>query len=194
MEQQRDDAMNWKRNFNIAWWLCLMHQRGLILFMRKGFGVRALGVPCALAFVLMFLWATFSRDPFMWLWMGMWLLCQVKRRAESLKLARSGAMIHSQYDGWPFDAVRFAGSEKAAKLVVEPILVGILGGLLYWIYGEQGWSPYGLPYFVLAGCFSLPLVEAVKQTIWERRTQAMVDARLEQEEVMRDFRDKYGEF
>ncbi len=143
----------------------------------------------------MVLWAAFSRDPFMWGWVGFWLLCQICRRIESVRLARSGARIHSQYDGWPFDTIRFGRTEKAAKLVVEPMLVGILGGILHWIYDTYlGMPPYGLPYFLLAGVVTLPFVELVKQTVWQRRTQSMMDARIEQEQMMRDVRDRHGEF
>ena len=140
----------------------------------------------------MVLWAAFSRDPFMWAWIALWLLCLIRRRIEAVKLAGSG--MHSHYDGWPCDAIRYVRSEKAAKLVVEPILVGILGGILFWIYGECGLRPTGLPYFLLSGVFTLPFVETVKQTIWNRRLESMNNSRLEQQAAVRDFKDRYGEF
>lgn len=195
MQQQQDqnDSMNFKRNFNIAYMACLIHQRALVVPFRNQFGTQALGAPCGLAFVLMLLWAAFSRDPFMWMWTLMWLICFIRRRVEALRLAKSGQRIHSQYDGWPWDAIRIGRTEKAAKLVVEPLLVGILGALLYWIYSLAAMSPYGLPYFLLSGIFTLPLVESVKHTILQRRTQSMLDAQLDQEQVMQDFRDRYGD-
>ena len=141
---------------------------------------------------MMCVWAMVSHDNFMWIWIGFWLLCQLKRRVESVKLARSGAWIHSQYDGWPFDAIKYARTEKVAKMVVEPILVGILGGILYWIYSQYGLKPTGLPYFFLSGIFTLPFVEIVKQTIWEKKIRGMQDARLEQEQMVEELRDKWG--
>jgi hypothetical protein len=189
-QQQQDLSAKWKRNFGIIFSLCVIHQRALTIPMRSRFGVQALAQPCFFALGLMFLWATFTRDPFMWLWMGYWFLHFLYRRAEALRLARSGEKIHSQYDGWPHDAVRFGRTEKAAKMVVEPIEVAILGGILYWIYAKEGWPVRGLPLFLLSGAFTLPFVEMVKQTIWERRTQSVVDARIEQEQLVEDVRQK----
>ncbi len=195
MQQQQNDAFgDWKRNFNIATWLCTIHQRAITIPMRRTYGQQALGTPCALAVVMMLLWSMATQDSLMWLWMALWFLCFMKRRIEANKMAKDGTRIHSQYDGWPSDAIKFGKTEKAAKMVVEPMLAGLMGGILFWVYGEQGWSPTGLPYFFLAGMFTLPMVEGVKQTIWDRRTQGMLDARIEQQQVMNDFRGKYGDF
>jgi len=196
MQQQNDqnDPFQWKRNFNVGYNLCLIHQRAIVVPLRTAWGPQALGVPCALALVLTVLWATFSRDPLLYGWCALWLTCQVGRRAESLWLWATGARLHGWYDGYPFVAILLGRTENAAKLVVEPLLVGGMGGAAYWWYDRCHFSPYGLPYFLLAGCFSLPFVEIVKRTIWQRRTQATLDARLEQEATMQDFRRKYGDF
>ena len=196
MQQQNDpnDPFEWKRNFNVAYNILLIHQRAVVVPLRMAWGPQALGVPCALALVLMVVWAAFSRDPLLWGWIALWLTCFVSRRAETLWLWATGARLHGGYDGHPFVAIRLGRTENAAKLVVEPLLVGGLGGAAYWWYGRFHFSPYGLPYFLLAGCASLPFVELVKQTIWKRRSQATLDARLEQEASMREFRSKYGDF
>jgi hypothetical protein len=141
----------------------------------------------------MFVWAVLSGDPGMWLRIVMWFLCFLQRRIESLRRAARGEIIHSQYDGWPFDTIKIGRTQATCKLFVEPLFIGILGGIAYWLYGKMGWEVRGLPWFLLAGCFSLPFVEMIKQTIWRRRIQGMADARVEQEAVVRDFRDKYGE-
>jgi hypothetical protein len=193
MEQQKEGS-DLKRNFNFAYAVMVMHQRALTIPMRNHYGTQALGIPCALALVLMVLWGMPSRDPFKWMWIGMWLICQIHRRIQSVRLAHDGVRIHSQYDGWPFEAIRFGRTERAAKMIVEPIMVGVLGGILYWIYGAYlGMPPYGLPYFLLAGLFTLPFVEMVKKTVGERRSQSMMDARLEQEAIARAFRNRWGD-
>jgi hypothetical protein len=193
MQQQEQHSMveNWRRNFNIAYSLLLIHQRGIIIPMRERFGKDVFGFHCVLALVLMCLWAAFSKDMFMWLWIGLWVLYLAKRRDEAARLAKDGK-THSQYDGWPAEAIKLGRTEKAAKLVVEPVLVGIVGGILFWIYQEAGLPVYGLPYFFLAGVFTLPFVERVKQIIWERRVQGMTDARIEQEALVRDVRERTG--
>jgi len=66
MQQQQDDFMTrYKRNFNMAYNGMLIHQRAIILPMRERCGKDVLGLPCALALVLMCVWAALSRDPFM---------------------------------------------------------------------------------------------------------------------------------
>jgi hypothetical protein len=57
---------------------------------------------------------------------------------------------------------------------------------------EIGRDPRGLPYFLLTGCVTLPAVEIVKQTVWNRRARMMHDARIENEQTMRDYQDRYG--
>jgi hypothetical protein len=192
MQQQQDDVMTqYKRNFNFFYTGCLIHQRGVVIPLRRGLGGDALGAPCALAFVLMCVWAMCTRDNFLWLWIGVWFLCFLKRRLESVVLTKSGAKLHSQYDGWP-DAIRIVRTEKIAKLIVEPFIIVCFGAVMFYAYQQNHWQPYGLPYFMLIGGFTLPFVEIVKQQIWQRRTQSMLDARVEQEQVMNDFRNRYG--
>src|SRR5262249_9365931 len=116
-----------------------------------------------------------------------------KRRVEALKLAASGAKIHTWYDGYPFDAIRFVKTEYQAKRFVEPLLCGVLGALLFVIYQENNLPVHGLPYFVLTGVFTLSFIEAVKNTIWQKRLDALNDAQIEQEQLMQDRQDRYGE-
>ena len=193
-QQQEDDFITrYKRNFNIICLLMIIHQRGIVVIGRNRWGKEAIALPNALAFVMMILWASLTQDNCMWYWIAFWLLCHLRRRVESARLAKSGIMIHSQYDGWPYDAIRFCRTERQAKLIVEPILTGILGGMLWWIYTQNGLQVAGLPYYLLAGCVSLPFVESIKQQVQERRMQSMVDARIESEQMVRDVRDRYGD-
>ena len=117
------------------------------------------------------------------------MLFQAKRRSESLRLVRERAGIHGDYDG---HCINLGSDERRAKLLFEPFLVGVLGCIVFWIYSENGWSPMGLPFFLLSGVFTLPFVERVKQTMWDRRPQAMQDARAENAMFMRDFEDRFG--
>lgn len=193
MQQQEelDFSEKLKRNFNIGHFLFLIHQRAIVVVCRDNWGTQALGFPCLCAFMLMMLWYVFTHDNLMLAWIGFWLLCLAKRRMESVRLAKSGAVIHSRYDGWP---INLGSNENRAKLIYEPVLVGILGFMAFKFYQHMGWRPTGLPYFLLLGVATLPFVEMVKQKAWERRTQSMMDARLEQQEAINDFRDKYGDF
>jgi hypothetical protein len=193
MQQQQNDMMeNMKRNFNIAHFFLLIHQRGLIIPLRNRFGVEAFGIHTLFALVMMVLWASFAHDEWMLWYVGIWLLFLAHRRMQSLRLARTERR-QSQYDGFPMDAIKFCKDEHKAKLIVEPIIVGLIGYGLLWYYQQQGWDYRGLPYFFLFGVFSLPMVEGIKQTGWKRRVQSMADARLEQEAAMRDFKQQWGD-
>ncbi len=194
MQQETpNDPNGWKRNYDIAFYVMLVHQRAIIIPLRERFGKEVFGRVCAFSFVMMCVWAAYSGDPFMWLWAGMWLVCLLKRKHETARLAKEGVRIHSQADGWPKDAIKIGGTEKAAKLVVEPMFIGALGVVLLLLYREIGLPFYGLPCFLLFGAVSLPLVEKVKQQIWERRIQGMQDARIEQEAMVQESRERFGE-
>ncbi len=192
-QQPQNFEQKWKRNFGVIWSMCLMHQRALTVPMRSKFGVEALGRPCAFALILLFAWSLCTGDPFMWLYTGIWLFYFAMRRIEAIRLNRSGAHIHSQYDGWPAMAIRLGRKEHAAKLIVEPAVWGALGWALYVWYQDKGVSVAGCPTFFLTGLFTLPFVELVKKTIWEKKIQATIDARVEQEVFMFDFKNRYGE-
>ena len=113
----------------------------------------------------------------------------IKRRHEANRIE---GQVDSRYDGWPFDAIRYCRTEQPAKKVIEPILVGILGGFLYWVYTTAGLSPRGLPGFLLFGLITLPFVESVKQAAWKKRLRDMRDAQLENEIALQDYYDQYG--
>jgi hypothetical protein len=192
MQQQQDDVMTqYKQNFNVLYTACRAHQMGVVIPLRRCCGPDVLRTPCAFAFVLMCVWAMCTRDNFLWLWIGVWCCYFLKHRLESALIAKSGAKIHSQYDGWP-DAIRIGRTEKVAKLIVEPVVIVSFGAVMFYAYQQNHWQPYGLPYFMLTGGFTLPFVEIVKQTIWRRRTQSMLDARVEQEALVNDFRNRFG--
>jgi hypothetical protein len=194
-QQQQDDQMRWKRNFNIAYMLCLAHSRCITVLTRNRWGVQALGTPCAWGAAIMCVWGFASRDPLLWAWAAIWCIAWVKRKQQAVKLPKEGARIHSWYDGFPHESVKLTkGDEEKAKRIVEPLWTACIGGTLMWFYMEVlHRPPHGLPYFLILGSLTISVVEGIKKTIGERRRQSMLDARIEQENVMRDFRDRYGD-
>jgi hypothetical protein len=193
-ENERQDGMTMKKSFNIVYSFALAHQRALTVPLRERYGKEALGLPALCGFLLILGWAAFSYDPLMWVYAGYWLLCLVVRRVESLRLSAKGERIYSLYDGFPHVAHRLTrkGGENMEKLIVEPVLVCVVGTAAY--FCAQEWqTPPGLAYFLLLGLFTLPLVEGVKQIIWRKRAQAVLDARLEQQTVAEIYRGKFGD-
>jgi hypothetical protein len=78
-------------------------------------------------------------------------------------------------------------------MIVEPALIGILGGILYLVYREYGWNPWGLPYFLLIGVPVLAFIESLNKKIWQRRIDKMNDGRIEGEAMAGDYRRQYGD-
>jgi hypothetical protein len=189
MVQQQQQELTFKEKFNFAYSLCVYHQRCLVVICRDRWGKNALGFPSALGLLMMVIWYMLSQDPFMLAWTGAWCIYQLKRRGEAVKLT---GQVPSYSDGRCIDGDRFGMSEKTAKTVLEPIMFGLLGGFLYWVYDVNGWSVRGLPAFLLLGIFTLPAVEWAKQAAWERKLDALADSRMESESLMRDYQDKYG--
>ena len=184
--QQLDFLDKLKRNTNIMYFLCSIHQRAVLVPFRRFYGVQALGMPCFFAAILIFLWWIFTADSLMLVWGFFWLLFLIKRRIEAVRV---NAQIPSRYDGYP---VGLGWNEKLAKFVLEPTLLVVLGVMALKFYEYQGWRPNGLPYFLLTSIVTLPFVQSVNQMVWDKQLQAMNDARLEQEARNRAFRDKFG--
>ena len=189
MQQQ---PVGWKPLLNILLFLCIMHQRGLVVPMRKYFGKRALVQPGLFSLMLMMVWAEVSKDPFMVVWIIGWSACFIHRGFQSARMDREGARVSSWYDGFPFESIKIGKTENTAKLVVEPIMVTITGACMLVLYQECRLGPPGLPLFFLLGGITLPVIEMIKQSIWNQRTQNMVDAQIENEAAVRAFREKYG--
>jgi len=190
---QKSELLTKGQMFNILFKICLGHQRAITVPLRNHYGVLALGWPCVWAVMLILLWAALSNDVAMFAWLAIWFVYFVMRRVEAVRLNLSGAKVHSQYDGYP-TSIRYGRTEKMTKLILEPLLVGIFGGLLYVVYTQYLRAPpYGLPYFFMLGSASMLIVELVKLQIWSKRKQDLLDTRLEQESIMEEYRQKYGD-
>lgn len=188
--ENRGDIMeNYRRNYNIATWVATICQRGIVLICRNHWGTDALGAPCAFALLLMAAWAAFSKDIYMWGWIALWLVFLGIRRKEANRIT---GQVDSRYDGWPFDAIRYCGSEKVAKKVLEPLFTAVLGAILYWVYTTNGLLPYGLPYFLFAGAISIAFVASTQQMAWDKRLRDMRNAQLENQQLVDDYKDHYG--
>jgi hypothetical protein len=183
--------MPWKEKVNIFYGLCNIYQRAIVVPIRKHWGINALGLPCFFAFLLQFFWSAFTQDPFMYGWLVLWTLCYLKRRGEAQKIR---GQVQSYYDGFPGDANFWRCSEITAKRFLEPALVGALGAFLRWVYSENGWSPAGLPNFLLLGVIPLLLVAGVNQMMWERKIDAIRDAEIEGQSLARERREHYGDW
>jgi hypothetical protein len=192
VQEQRKDFPKKEDAFNVLMFFCAIHQRAVIVPFRIRYGAEGLGLPALWALVLMFFWWGFSADPLMLGWMCLWFAAVVVRRIESLRLSRKGEKVYSFYDGRPYMAMKVPGvkTESIAKMVVEPLFLFTVGLIYYFMAKDMGWRQ-GFSYFMMLSIFTLPFLEGVRQTVWKRRVQAMSDARIEQEGLMRDFNEQW---
>jgi hypothetical protein len=190
MQQQRQDFPTKSDGFNLVLALVTAHQRALTVPFRTGYGSEALGFPGLWAFLLILMCAVFSFDPMMWIWLAFWMISLIVRRMETAKMLREGWKIHSMYDGTP--TMMPSWGEKCGRWLVEPVVFVLLGLITGFISRELG-TPPGLAFFLLAGGLSLPAVEGVRRMLINKRTQAMLDSRLEQEFLMEQYKERWGE-
>ena len=178
--------------FNLFIFALIAHQRSLIVPMRKRFGVEAFGLVGFLSLLLMAGWAAYTKDPFMWGYLAYWFVLLALRRWEAYRLVRKGERIHGLSDGWPVWAMRvpFVG-RGAAVMLVEPLIVLGWCAAFWWLASRLG-TPPGLAMWLTPGPLTLVIVESLRGRIRARRTQHILDARLEQEAVMNDYRAKWG--
>jgi hypothetical protein len=197
-QQQKEEPFNQKQSFEIGmaflWGVAL----AVTVPFRRRCGVEAFGKPAFLGFVVMCLWAAFSKDLYMWCYVGLWLFCLARNRAEAVRLQKQGVIIHSQYEG-DSEFRRSFKSERLSKQVVEPAAILATGIALHLFYrdvlyaGVIDYPQSGLPAFLMVGAGAAAALAGVRETISKRKTQAMIDARIEQENTMRNVRDRFGD-
>ena len=189
--QNQEEPLTMAQRFDVAARWVWIYQRALVVPLRTGAGSDALGMSCLWAAFLILGWAFFSQDPLMVGYAIFWGLCLLIRRAEAAKLAKKGVRIHSWSDGRPKGLCKIM-SEKFAKRWVEPLVIFAVGCICYWYAVEEG-TPAGLAYFLMGAIFVLPCHEWICDMIWRKRVQAMVNARIDQEAMMNQYQQQWGE-
>jgi len=185
-----------KDTFNVLMVFAWSYQRALLVPFRSGYGSEALGVPGVGALVLMLVWAGFSGDPLMWIWIGFWMLCLVCRRLETARLTAKGERIHSKWDGhpvlmqWNRFKQQYVWCDRTARLLMEPLMMVIFWLCVATLSNEMG-TPWGLARFLMGGAFVLPFVEIIRLVLNRNRTQALVDAQIEQQVLMEEFQQRW---
>lgn len=189
MKQQQQQELTYKEKLNLVVFGCVVVQRAIVIVTRRRFGLQALGKECAFAFFLILAWAAATQDVFMYAWLVIWCVCMAKRRNEATKAFQNGDSLHTWSDGVP---INLGQNENLAKLWYEPICTVILGGIALWCYRENGMPVRGLPCFLFCGAMCMRVVESIRIKAQERRMMAVSDARLEQESLVKEYGDKFG--
>lgn len=166
------DKIDIRGTTNLLYTLALAHVTCISVFIRRGFGIEAIGINGVVAFImLLVMW---GQDPtgVMKLYFFAWILAMVVQRTISIRNRQKGVIEHSKYGGWPWMAMRFAKREIIAKRVIEPILC-VIAGLMVWQLSEVAGA------FLMFGAMSMTIVQGMEWATDMMRVQRMRDATIE---------------
>jgi hypothetical protein len=173
-QNQQENKIGMRESFNLFYAAAKVHAMCFWPIIRRDFGTEALGFPAFFAMVLMLLVGGLGRTPELLAYLGFWLLMLICQRARTFQLVRRGVVWHSRYEGYPWLAlcIPFIRKESKAKSL-EPVLCLLAGAALYQ-FSE------GLGVFVMAGFFSMAVVDGINRELDRKRLAAMRDAEIEQ--------------
>jgi hypothetical protein len=183
------DQFSLRNSFLLLYVAASIHTRCVIPILRDRFGAEANGLLGLLALVGMLFYGGLMKDNRMLAYVGFWFIALVGHRLESLHLRhRRGFVIHSRYAGRPVMALaiaRFIKDEGSAKLFIEPLIC------LAYTWPLNDWSPAAAKLVGSAGV-SIVIVELIDRQIRRQREQAVIDARLEMEDLADRVRSRVG--
>ena len=143
------------------------------VFIRRGFGKEALAFNSLIALILLYVLSASEGRGFL-VFAGLFLVAQIWRRIETLRLLRRGAILHSRYPGFPYWAMKvpFVKSERVAKELVEPVFCFTIGLLLCPVSVGVG------GYLVLCG-IGFIVRHGIDDALSRKRIERMQDATIE---------------
>ena len=183
--QPQGQGLGIKGSFNVALAIANVHAMCITPFIRTGFGIEAFGPVALASLVLMMVLGGLVPAPDMVPYVLFWMFAVLVQRGRSIKAARKGVKGHSRYQGWPALAMRLVPSvqgEMKAKMLVEPMICLVAGGLIWFV------SPF-VGKFVMCGFLSMAFTADVNRQFWKARVRQMKDAQIEQEQLIRMFNE-----
>lgn len=145
------------------------------VFIRRGFGKEALGWNSVFAFLLL-AWLGSIEGPAFMVFLLAFVGAQICRRIETFRMVRQGHVIHSQYAGFPYWAMKvpFVKNERTAREVVEPVICFLIGLMLCPV-------SVGLGGYVMVCGVALIVRLCIQNGVNHQRVQRMQDAKIEHE-------------
>jgi hypothetical protein len=187
--QGNENGLSRKDSFNALYGLAKGHSMCFLPFIRKNFGVEALGRPGAIAFIIMVGVGGLGRIPDILGFLGVWCLVMLCQRASSERAKRQGIIRHSHYEGDVDEkAAKFFGGPAKVKQFIEPLFCLVAG-----VCVEAMGLSHGLAVFIGFGAFSLALVAMIDRHLDNERVQAMRDAAIEQTYLAARYRGEIDE-
>jgi hypothetical protein len=185
MGQQQQQKWGLQESTNLLTVITNVMSMTVLSFARHSFGKDTLGWPAFGAFIIIMVVASFSASQAMWVYFGVWIISLCWQKSYTNKLMRQGTVIHSRSPGFPALGAKFTkGNVMQAAMFVEPFLCGLLGYMFY----DLGERAIGV--FLICATASLIFQNTTQRMLDERRVQEMINARIEQEWLSRQLRDR----
>jgi drug/metabolite transporter (DMT)-like permease len=191
MEEKEQFGPSERQTFNLVMTAVAACATTVQVFCRKGFGRRALDYRGGMAAVLLYAVAAFCREASMLYYLAGFLIVLAVQRLTTMRLLRSGVLMHSQYTGYPVLAMKFTRNERTAKGVVEPLLCIFLGiGLA--VLGDATHHHLSLVWggWLALGGFCSSIEFALSDAIHQKRLTDAEDIRIEQQVFLQDLYER----
>jgi hypothetical protein len=185
---QQNEGPTLRGSFNIGRLALSAHERCVTPPIRDQVGTEANTLAGPIALVGMAVYGAYVNDRCVLLYIGFWLVALLSQRIDSIVCRRRGILLHSRYAGRPFVALLlapFIKDERMAKLLVEPLFCLASAWML------AAWSP-AVAALVGSAAFSIVMVELLDGHMQKQREQAVIDSRLEMQELANGVRRRGG--
>jgi hypothetical protein len=184
--QQPNERFTNKDSFNVLCLVMASHATSITVFTHTGFGTNALGKRGLAALVLLVMVAAFAGSSFMGWYILAFLVASLVQRIATAKMSRAGQRPHSLSDGRPF-LIRLVRNERTAR-TLEAFLCAVAGVGIAVMGGAWQMPQLAVPaVYVGLGCISLAFDDGMSEAAMQQRVEAMRDARLENEALLRRF-------
>lgn len=189
-QAQSNDGPNLLGSIHLGRLLLSAHERCMTPLIRDRQGTEANTLAGPIALIGMIVYGAHVRDEHVFLYVGVWLVALLSQRIDSIVCRRRGLLIHSRYAGRPYAAMLlapFIRNERTAKLLVEPIFCLVTARML------ADWSQ-AVSALVGSTAFSIIMSELLDCHMQKQREQAVIDSRLEMQELANGVRQRFGGF
>jgi hypothetical protein len=136
----------------------------------------------------MVLYGVYVNDGCVFVYVLFWLVALLSQRMDSIVCRRRGMLLHSRYAGRPYVAMLlapFIRNEYLLKLLIEPLFCLASAWML------ADWSP-AVAMLVGSAAFSIVMIELLDGHMQKQREQAVIDSRLEMQELANGVRRRGG--
>jgi hypothetical protein len=189
-QQQQNGGPSFRGSFNLFRTFAEAHATCVTPFIEDQAGSESKTLAGPIALIGMFVYGGLVNDGRVLIYIGIWVIAMLSQRCDSMLCRRRGMVIHSRHGGRPVVALMLAPlikSWRAAKLLIEPSIC-LASALML-----DEWSPAVAKLVGYAGV-SIVVVELIDRQLRHQRQQAVMDSRLDMEDLANGVRQRFGDF